>query len=361
MDSPPSPADPNPRPQPNPAPQATPQVVYVQPAGPGPVRRWFSWMGWVAFFFALTVIMGMSTKYAAYFDTSNGVTEKYHSGTQLAADKIAIINVSGVIGASNQKVKNQIDRVKSDDSVKAVVVRVDSPGGTITGSDYILHHLNEMKKEREIPVVISMGGIATSGGYYVSMAVGDDQDTIFAEPTTTTGSIGVIIPHYDLSGLLEKYDVKNDSLVSHPRKQLLSMTSPMSDDDREVLEGYLQDAFTRFKDVVKSGRPAFREDEAALDELATGEIFTANQALANGLVDKLGFVEDAIERAAELADVEDYRVVTYKSQQTIVDALMATQAKSNARGFDLTTLLEMSAPKGYYLFTALPPLVEMAP
>lgn len=357
MDS-PSPAAPDPQPN-HPHAAPAPQVVYVQPATAGPIRRWFSWMGWVAFFFAVTIIMAMSTKYAEYFDTSSKVLEKYHSGSKTASDKIAVLNVTGVIGASNDKVKDQIDRIRSDDAVKAVVLRVDSPGGTITGSDYILHHLNELRQDRELPMVVSMGSIATSGGYYVSMAVGDDEGTIFAEPTTTTGSIGVIIPHYDLSGLLEKYDVKNDSLVSHPRKELLSMTKSMSEDDRAVLDRYLQEAFTRFKDVVKSGRPAFRDNEAALDELATGEIFTANQALANGLVDKLGFVEDAIAHAADLAGVEDYRVVTYKSQQTIVDVLTA-QANTKSRSLDLSALIEMNSPKAYYLFTSLPLLAEFS-
>ena len=91
------------------------------------------------------------------------------------------------------------------------MLRVDSPGGTVSGSDYIYHHLREMPREkRKIPLVVSMGGMAASGGYYVSMAVGHEPDTIFAEPTAFTGSIGVIIPHYDLAGLMEKIGAKED-------------------------------------------------------------------------------------------------------------------------------------------------------
>ncbi len=119
-------------------------------------------------------------------------------------------------------VKRQIDRVRKDAQVKAVVVRIDSPGGTVTGSDYIYHHLKKLREDRSLPLVVSMGSIAASGGYYIAMAVGDQEKSIFAEPTTTTGSIGVIVPHYDLSGLMARYDVRDDSISSHPRKQILS-------------------------------------------------------------------------------------------------------------------------------------------
>ena len=333
------------------------QIVYLQ-AAPGPIRRWFSWLGWVGFFFAITALLGLTAAYQQYFDTSNGIQEKYVSGSKTAADKVALVEVAGMIGTDASYVKNQIDRISADQSVKAVVVRVNSPGGTITGSDYILHHLNQMREEREIPVVVSMGSIAASGGYYVAMAVGDTPGTIFAEPTTTTGSIGVIIPHYDVSGLLERYDIKDDSLVSHPRKKMLSMTSPTSDEDREVLEAYLNDAFQRFKEVVRSGRPSFREDESKLDQLATGEIFTATRAQEAGLVDQLGFVEDAIERAAELAQLSDdgYRVVKYKAPLTLVEALASAQAGSRAPALDVRSLIDFGVPKAYYLATSVPAL-----
>jgi len=142
--------------------------------------------------------------------------------------------------------------------------------------------------------------VAASGGYYVAMAVGDQQRSIYAEPTTTTGSIGVLIPHYDLSGLLARFDVKDDTLATHPRKEMLSMTKPMTDEQRELVKIYMNEAFTRFKEMIKGGRPSFRTDEAALDTLATGEVFTANQAKERGLIDEIGFIEDAIDRVIEM-------------------------------------------------------------
>jgi protease-4 len=186
------------------------------------------------------------------------------------------------------------------------------------------------------------------------MSVGDQTDSIFAEPTTTTGSIGVIIPHYDVSGLLEKWDIKDDSLASHPRKKLLSITQEMSPDHREVLTRYLNQAFDRFKEVVESGRPAFRENQQALNDVATGEIFSAPLAKELGLIDRIGFVEDAVARAAEMADLdpESCRVVRYESPLTLVGALgLEVRAQRQSQ---LETLLDLATPRAYYLSTMFP-------
>ena len=337
----------------------TTQVVLVQQPNSF-IRRWAAWLGWVGFFFCVMILLGMMATLGEYFNTEGGLQEKHFSGPkQLVGKKVAIISVTGVIGDGSGFVKKQIDRVTNDEDVEAVVLRVNSPGGTITGSDYIYHHLKKMLEKRDIPLVVSMGSIAASGGYYVAMAVGDQKDAIFAEPTTTTGSIGVIIPHYDLSGLMERLDVKEDSLATHPRKKMLSMSKPISDDDRLVLDEYLQTAFDRFKDIVKSGRPAFREDESLLDELATGEIFAAGKAKDKGLVDQLGFIEEAIDRAKELAGLdEDTRVVKYQSTPTLMDAFGMVKSNVNT-SFKLESLLEGTAPKAYYLCTSLPPLFSI--
>ena len=232
-----------------------------------------------------------------------------------------------------------------------------SPGGSVAGSDYIYHYLVQLREEKKIPLVVSMGSIAASGGYYVAMAVGDQEQSVYAEPTTTTGSIGVIIPHYDVSGLLERWSIKDDSIVSHPRKQLLSMTKPVTDDDRAVIQRYLNEAFTRFKDICKSGRPSFRGNEAALNEVATGEIFSAPRAQALGLIDKIGFLEDAISRGIELAglDENEVRVVTYKRPLTILEAVGMARAPTVSLD---SMVLNLCVPKAYYVATTLPPLLQ---
>ena len=333
-----------------------PQVI-IQNGG-GFLMRLFAACGWAGFILCLLMLIGQIVAFSDYFDTSGGITERFYSGSKYSGDKVAVLHVSGVIMDGHGFTKSQIDRIRTDTDIKAVVIRVNSPGGTITGSDYIYHHLKKLREERDIPLVVSMGSIAASGGYYVSMAVGDQEKSIYAEPTTTTGSIGVIIPHYDVSGLMARFDVKDDSIASHPRKQMLSMTRPIAADHREILQRYIDEAFGRFKEIVKSGRPKFRANAADLDALATGEIFTATQAHQNGLVDEIGFIEDAIDRAIELAGLEEdsTRVIRFQQPVGLLDLSGLPLGQSHNQR-ELATLLELSTPRGYYLATSLPPLV----
>jgi protease-4 len=166
------------------------------------------------------------------------------------------------------------------------------------------------------------------------------------------------MPHYDLTGLMEKYDIVDDSIVTHDNKQLTSMTREMTPEKRAILQRYIDLSFTRFKDIVKKGRPLFRKDEAALDQLATGEIFTAPTAKEYGLVDEIGFIEEVIERAAELAGLnqDEYSVVQYNAPISLFGDISLMQ--SRAQGPDLSMFMEMSTPRAYYLTTTLPLLMS---
>ncbi len=341
------------------SPTPTAQPIIIQQVGSrgGSTFTAFAMLGWMAFGLCAIFLVAQLFTLSDYFDTSGGITEKHHSGAVFADNKVAIISITGVIMEGEGYAKNQIDRVREDASVKAVVVRVDSPGGTVTGSDYIFHHLNKLRQEKGIPLVVSMGSIAASGGYYVSMSVGDQAKSIYAEPTTTTGSIGVIIPHYDVSGLMARYDVKDDSIASHPRKQMLAMTRPIPEEHRELLQAYVNESFDRFKEIVKQGRPAFRQDDEALKVLATGEIFTATKAKEAGLVDEIGFLEAAIDRAMELAHLEpsNTSVVRYLRPASLFD--ISGLAMSKTQPPDLSALLELTSPRAYYLASSMPPLL----
>ena len=349
--------------------QGAPTVI-IQPAPRTGIARFFSRLGWLLFVVCLVMLVSQQHAKREYFDTSQGVVERYHSRSESARAKVAILDVEGVIG-SGHYVKRQIDRIAADENIVAIVLRVNSPGGTVTGSDYIYHHLQKLKAHTSLPIVVSMGSIAASGGYYVSMAVGSEQDTIYAEPTTTTGSIGVIIPHYDLSGLMERFDIKDDSVVSHDRKKILSMTQAMPEEHRVILQGIVDESFDRFKQIVMSGRPGLRNDENQLVDpatgtnLATGEVFTANKALQYGLIDKIGFIEDAIQRAIHLAcqknsslDPDNIRVVRYDAPRSLLDFNLFL--KSQAPDGTLEALLELSTPRRYYLATTLPALIIAA-
>ena len=269
------------------------------------------------------------------YDDTLGLKETFHSGNRRARKKVAIIRVSGVI-YSGEDVKRQVQRVRKDRHVQAVVLRINSPGGTITGADLAYHYLKELREEQSLPIVVSMGSVAASGGYYIAMAAGPGEDLIYAEPTTTTGSIGVIMPHYDVSEVLARIGVKDDSIVSHPLKQLGAMTKPLSDKERGILQAYVDESFRRFKEIVLASRPQLQgETPQSLvhvktkQDVATGQIFTATQALEAGLVDQIGFIEDAIARARELAGLaeDETRVIEYEAPLSLVDLFVASPAR----------------------------------
>jgi protease-4 len=306
----------------------------------------------------MLIAFSIYTSNRDYFDNSGGIQEKYHSlSKKSGTSKIAVLDASGVIMSGQGFVKRQIDQIRKDESIKGIVLRVDSPGGTVYGSDFMYHHLVKLREERELPMVVSMGSVAASGGYYIAMAVGDQEKCIYAEPMTTTGSIGVILPHYNVAGLMKKLDVVDDSIATHPRKDMLSMTKEMSEDDREIIGKYIGHAFDRFKEVIQHGRPKFAADPEALDVLATGEVFTAKQAKASGLIDEIGFIDDAVERVVEMAglDKDSTRVITYSQPTSLLDALPI--GKSSEKHV-LQELLELSTPRAYYLATPLRSLMS---
>jgi protease IV len=361
---PPNPHVPNPQAvRAMPDPQAGPlRVVIEEPRKFGKFGRRLLWSALVV---SLMFNFGNWASNQDYGGHDAEVHEKFQSHSRFAPDKVAIISVEGTIMGGEGFVKRQIDAVLHDSHVKAVVLRVDSPGGTVTGSDYIYHHLKEMIAQRKIPLVVSMGSMAASGGYYVSMAAGPNGQTIYAEPTCWTGSIGVIIPHYDLAGLLQKYDVQDDSVVSHPLKQMGSPTAHLSDElrkeERAILQQLVDATFARFKQIVLDSRPALKSDEESQKEVFTGRIFTAGEAKQHHLVDELGFIEDAIDRAIVLAglDSSNVRVVKYQKPVNLIDQLVYGPS-SRAPRFDLESLLDLAAPRAYYLCTLLPAAVRKA-
>ena len=340
-----------------PPPNYQPQPIIIR-QGSGLLWGIVALVGWLGLMIAgLIIMIQWFAISVASSDGGSNIDEKYFSGSKSASDKIAVISIEGVIMEGDGFVKQQIDHVREDDNVKAIVVRVDSPGGTVTGSDFIYHHLKKLKNEKKVPLVVSMGSMAASGGYYVSMAVEDQENSIYAEPTTTTGSIGVIIPHYNVAGLMKKYDVVDDSIASHERKQMLSMTRELSPEHRTIIQSYVNESFGRFKDIVKSGRPAFRKDGEALDVLATGEIFSADQALKSGLVDKIGFIEEAIDRALELAKLQKdtTKVVKFKKPASLLGSIGAAEAQAKLNEMNnVAGLLELSTPRAFYLWSSFP-------
>jgi protease-4 len=343
------------------APRGEPvRVVVDQPSG---FSRFLRWAPWALLGISFLVNMGMYGAYHQYQQSDPDLKEHLFSHEVAGTDKIAILDVSGIIGTGEGFVKRQIDHIRKDDNVRAIVLRVNSPGGTIVGSHLIFHRIKQLAKEKKIPVVVSMGGLAASGGYYVSMAVGvnrelgfsNEADQIYAEPTTTTGSIGVILPHYNIEGLMKEWKVEEDSVKSHRLKDMGTITRKMTDEERAKFQAYIDESLARFKQVIRYGRPHFERNPAELDALATGEVFTTSQALRSKLVDHEGFLEDAVDAAIKLADLEEsnVRVVRYDPPTTLVDLIAGGSAQSESPS-SVSTLLEMATPRGYYLYSWFP-------
>jgi protease-4 len=312
------------------------------------------------------MLFGLGLVYLAAgpLDRSSSIRERYlfRDKYRYGTSKVVVLNLEGVIIDGDDFLDSQIDQARHDDRVRAIVLRVDSPGGTISGSDYIYHHLRKLAEEKGIPLVVSMGSLAASGGYYVSMAVGPTPETIYAEPTTWTGSIGVIIPHYNIAGLMEKIGADEDSIASHRLKGMGSITRAMTEEEKQIFQELVDESFGRFKSIIRSGRPRFAQDPAALDKLATGQVYTAEQALKSGLIDRIGFLDDAVERAIDLAklDRDDITVVEYEPLPTLAGLLFGATGTRRTE-IDLAALLDLTAPRAYYLYSRVPLVVPSMP
>jgi len=272
-----------------------------------PWSRWGTRLAWAIAGIAVLVALASAGANAQYFQKDTKVVEQYHSLAKDASAKVAVVDISGPIMGGGGFTRSQLDRIAEDDAVKAVVEKAKAACQAVSGSDEIHYRVAALAKERDLPVVVSMGGIAASGGYYIAMANGGREDVIFAEPATLTGSIGVIIPHFDLSQLMKKLDIEDDSVASGPLKEMLSPTKRRTPElekrERTILQSLVDEMFARFKEIVKQGRPKL--DDAKLAAVATGQIFTAQQARDAGLVDRIGFLEDAVKRACELAGLPE--------------------------------------------------------
>ena len=294
--------------------------------------------------------------------SGSGVAETHFSGNANAKDKIAIISINGIIyGGEETGFIKQIEKATEDESVKAVVLRIDSPGGTVSGSDYYHHKLLKFKEERRIPIVVSMGDMATSGGYYLAVT----GDEIFAEHSTLTGSIGVIMPNYDLSELCDKLGVKANPITSGPLKEGGSITRKMTPEELAVLESVINDMFDRFKKIVCDGRLALRNNPELLAEVTTGQVFLANQALEKHLIDKIGYIDDAVESAISRAGLtkDNCNVVRYTQPKTAFETVIGVKADKVAGIDSQTTIVtglvnDITAPKMYYIYPRALPSAE---
>ncbi|HKW86581.1 MAG TPA: signal peptide peptidase SppA [Nitrospiraceae bacterium] len=211
-------------------------------------------------------------------------------------DRIALVRVEGVILDAQQTV-GELKRFADNPSVKAIVLRIDSPGGGVVPSQEIYDAVKRVRNKNNKMVVASMGTVAASGGYYIAAAT----DRIIANPGTLTGSIGVIMELANLEGLLKKIGVESLVVKSGQYKDIGSPLRKMSEEDRRILQSVMDDVHRQFIQAVAEGRSL---EVAEVQPLADGRIFTGRQAREMKLVDELGDLEDAIRLAADLAGIE---------------------------------------------------------
>ncbi len=210
----------------------------------------------------------------------------------------------GSAGAYSETIVSQLHRAERDNAVKAVILRVDSPGGGVTPSDEIRNQVVKLAQKK--PVVASFGSLAASGGYYVSAAA----SKIISNETTITGSIGVITVVPNVQGLMEKLGIDVSVLKSGPQKDETAGLRPLTETDRQVLQGVVDESFERFVTVVSEGRNMPKDQ---VRKLADGRIYTGGQALKLGLVDQFGDLPEAIQAAADLGHIPgNPRVIHYR-------------------------------------------------
>ena len=215
-----------------------------------------------------------------------------------------------------EKMAKELIRLKEDEEVKAVVIRVNSPGGSAYVSDQIWKQVKALKAEK--PVVVSMGNVAASGGYYISCAA----NQIVAEPNTLTGSIGVFGMFPNMTGLFEKLDITSDVVKTHTFSDMGNTARPMTEAEKALVQGTVERNYRTFLSRCADGRNMSME---AIDAIGQGRVWTGEQALANGLVDRLGDLDTAIQVAADLADLSEYSVQTVSSSKNWWDKLLDDQ------------------------------------
>lgn len=331
----------------------TPPPIIIQQVSTGSfwMHRWFVRLLMIALIFSLVYSARLNSEYRAYFQQDDGPTERYRSGDKQATDKIAVLEVSGTIMPPfTGHFLKAIKHIKEDEHVKGVLLVIDSPGGLVADSDQIYRKLVDLRKTK--PIFVSMKRIAASGGVYVAMGCGEE-GKIFAEPTTWTGSIGVIIPRYDVSKLAEKVGVASDSLKTGEFKDSLDPLRVMTDRERNLWGVILDESFQRFVNIIDENRKELDADK--VKELATGQLFTAAQAKANGLIDEIGDEDAALDALKTKLGLTKARVVEFDYPVSLMSLLLGS-AQAHDPETQFRKLLEMSVPRAMYFCGNVPAL-----
>jgi len=323
----------------------------IKPAGQAPKKT----SGWKIFWGIILALSVMAN--IALFLMLIGLFAVFAAGQRGAFDeeviregprsaKIVVITLEGVIHSEQaEDVYEQIKMARQNKRVKGLIVRVNSPGGTIAGSDRIYNEIRKYRQDEGRPVIAFMQGVAASGGYYTSVAC----EKIIAEPTTITGSIGVMFGHFIIQELLEKkLGIQPVVITSGPKKDWPSSFEPMTEEQRKYIEAKLiSPAYDRFVGVVTEGRESLTLDD--VKRLADGSIYGAEEARDVKLIDEIGYLDEAIELVKSLAGIEKAQVIEYRRAFSLTSFLSARNR--NILSIDRDTLYELSTPQILYLWS----------
>ncbi|MCK5565264.1 MAG: signal peptide peptidase SppA [Planctomycetes bacterium] len=293
--------------------------------------------------FFLFVLLIAASMFVSVGHTSSFIEDVIRDGS--SSKKIAVIRLEGIIDSRlSDLVKEQLDSAAKDESVKAVILRVISPGGGVAASDRIHHQISKFRNDTNKPVVSFMQTVAASGGYYASVAC----DKIISEPTTITGSIGVMANHMVFKQLLEeKLGITPVVVKSGEKKDWPSIFSETTEEQKEYLQQKLIiPAYDRFVALVADGRKDLSLQEVIT--LADGSIYGAPEAYNNKLIDELGFIEDAIAMTEKLAHIKNAKVFEY-TQPFTLSSVLGAQSET-IFNFDRKMIEKLATPQLMYLW-----------
>jgi protease-4 len=232
--------------------------------------------------------------------------------------KILLLDMSGFISEEERRsglhtessivatVKEALQIADKDRDVVGVIIKINSPGGTVTASDIVYHELLSFKNQKGVPIYAVITDVGASGAYYVASAA----DKLMAHPTSITGSIGVVAMKFNIEGLMAKIGVQEETLKSADKKDMMSPFRPSTKEEKEILQSIMDSLHQRFVDIVAAGRKG-NLSRKEVEPLADGRIYTSGQALESGLIDKIGYIEDAVEMMKESLRIDEARIVTY--------------------------------------------------
>jgi len=309
-----------------PPPMMMPPMMMPPPYYPPPVKSHS--FARAIFTTLATTIFGLSIALNIYLLVFSSITSSAggvgRAETLVDGDSHQQVAVYLIHGVIDDEMSRQIDKdltaAEKDSSIKAVVLDIDTPGGGVTSSDEIYARIRRFKEKKNVPVVATMGALATSGGYYVACAC----DYVFAETTSWTGNIGVLQEGFNVYELFQKWGIKETTIIpaGAPYKNAGSMFQPERPEDVAYMRAMVEEAFDRFKFVVTTGRTG--KLTQPIDQIANGKVYIGPVAKKLGLIDEIGYANDAYDKAAALASLKDKQVVRYQRQPSLMSLFGAS-------------------------------------